>query len=80
MSLTDTQKEQIRFMVSFNPTPENMARIGSLTDEEVLAEITAFKAERLPLLKQEKDYTLQELDGATTRLNLIKSKIELLES
>lgn len=80
MSLTDTQKSQIRYMVSCNPTVENMSRIGALTDGEVLSELETFKVERLPLLEQEKQNIQNEAQSCAKRLSDIENFTALLNT
>ncbi len=78
MSLTDVQKSKIRYMTSCNPTIENMSRIASLSDEEVLIEVDNFVTTRLPLLRQEKAAIEQEIQDCTVRLNTLNELIDLL--
>jgi hypothetical protein len=80
MSLTDIQKQQIRLMVSCNPTVANMERIAGLNDEAVLAELETFKTNKLVQLAQEKTVVENEVTNCTSRLSAINDKITLLES
>lgn len=76
--LTDKQRQQIRIMVSHNPTIGNMARVANLSDVEVLAELDSFKITELEQLQQNKINMLQENSSITDRLNKINELIEIL--
>lgn len=78
MALTDTQKAQIRFMVSQNPTIDNMERIAGLTDKAVLEEVETFKSTICPRLEQEK--AMLEQQAANTQIILANTNtlIELM--
>jgi hypothetical protein len=78
--LTEIEKRQIRYMVSCNPTIENMERIGSLTDTEVLAELEVFKSNELFNIEQQINETNQTLDYVNTRMEVLENKKQILES
>lgn len=80
MSLTEIQKRQIRYMVSCNPTTDNMERIAALSDIDVLAELEGFKIHTIPLLQQQLTDINEEYSNNISHLNSIDNLIQLLQN
>lgn len=78
MSLTNKQKEQIRYMVSCNPSIENMGRTALLSDEDVVAELAEFISVKIPQLQEDLQYSQDNIGYAESRIVDISSKINLL--
>lgn len=79
MALSDKQKKQIRYMVSCNPTIENMERISLMNDSDVLFELEIFINSKLESLREEKTQTEHQLNNSTFLLENISNNISLLE-
>ena len=78
--LTENEKKIIRMMV-INTTPDYMAEVGALSDEEVRVRIEEFRENRLVEINQGLAFHNEQLFNAQVeidRLNTLKTELETL--